>query len=127
MRLVRVEHSGANSHSHAFADRALRTQFLSRATCVGGHRLLDRCQLRQPLAKHSTATDLLLRRVSLIQLEAGRAGELARGLLHHHTEFVAQHPRIGLRQVHGHADAHRLEVRRHSPADAPHLFHLGVA
>ncbi len=102
-------------------------QFLGSATNVSGHGLRDRRQLCQPLSEHPTAADLLLRRFGLVQFKAWRASELPGRLFNHNAELLAECPGVSFGQVHGCADAHRLKVSGHTPTDAPHFLHLGIA
>jgi len=94
---------------------------------IGGYGLLDRCQLGQALAKHAAAADLLLRWVRLLQLQARLTAQLSGRLFDHNTELLAQHPRVGLGQIHGGFYAQGIQVQFHLAANAPHLRHSCIA
>ena len=127
LRLLRVEHASADADPHLLAKRALGAEFLRGTHHVGGHRLFDGRQLRQPLAEHATAADLLLWRIWLVQRQATRAAQLPGRLLDHNAELLTKRPRVGLSQVHSRLDTHRIKMEFHLAADAPHFGHVRIA
>ncbi|MNT16009.1 hypothetical protein D3C72_1510940 [compost metagenome] len=94
---------------------------------IGRNRLPDRRQFLQASTEHPAAANLLLGRIRFIQLQAGCTRQLTGGLFYNHAEVFAQRPWISFGKVHGGLDANGVQVRFHSPSDAPYLPHSRVA
>lgn len=64
---------------------------------------------------------------TILQLQARRAAQLPSRLLNHNAELLAEHPRIGLSQVHSRPDPHSIKMELHLAANAPHFRHVRIA
>jgi hypothetical protein len=126
LRLLRVEHACPDAHADLFAQRILSPQFFGSALRVSGHGFFDRLDVGQSVPEHPTAADLLLWRVSLLQLQARCAGELTRSFLDHNTEFLPKRPCISLGEIHRGLDTHAFEVRFHPLAHTPNVSNVSV-
>ena len=78
-------------------------------------------------SSQAASARFLLRWVSFPQFQTWRTSQLTSSLLDHHAEFLAKHPRVGFRQVHGGLDAHCFQMSLYALANAPDFADVGVA
>src|SRR5690606_28818131 len=75
LRLVRVEHTGADADPYLLAERALRPELFTCPGGIGGHGLADWLDVMQALAESAAAADLLFWLRLVIQIQARHAAQ----------------------------------------------------